>query len=212
MPYYYTYRITCTHPESVEKYYYGFRKSNVEPNSDVYWSSSKYVKEAILKFGTEHFKKKIIKTFNSPEDAIRHESFLHEKFKVDKHEKFFNRCRSTIWGFRSTGLILSGKTYEEIHGKDKAASLKKHRSDKMKEFRQNNPESVLGENNPNYGNTWSNEKRNEFASRRQGKDHPAYGLMWINDGNTSKKIKNDEPIPIGWVKGRIRNWKNQYGK
>lgn len=212
MTYYYTYRITCIHPESVERYYYGFRKSSVHPKLDEYWSSSKYVKEALAKFGKSFFKKKIIKIFESAEDAIIHESKLHEKFKVDKHPKFFNKCRSTVWGFRSTGLVLSGKTYEEIHGVEKAKTLKSERSESMKQFRREHPESVVGSNNPNYGNKWSDEKRKVFAENRQKENHPAYGLIWINDGVSSKKIRNTENIPDGWCRGRIRTWQNQYGK
>lgn len=212
MTYYYTYRITCTHPNSKEKYYYGFRKSIKHPLQDNYWSSSKYVKEAISKYGLDYFKKKVIKIFNVAEDAIGHESFLHKRLNVDKNPLFFNKCKSTIWGFRATGLILSGKSYEEIHGAEKAKELKKQRSNDMKKWRANNPESVLGSNNPNYGNKWSDEKKAEFALKRQGTNHPAYGSMWINDGITSKKILKSDTIPEGWVKGRIRTWKNQYGK
>jgi hypothetical protein len=212
MTYYYTYRITCTHPESVERYYYGFRKSSVHPSLDQYWSSSKYVKEAISKYGKDAFKKKIIAIFRSAQDAIQHESQLHEKFKVDKHPKFFNRCRSTIWGFRSTGIFLSGKTYEDIHGEEKAKTLKAERSKSMKQYRNEHPDSMFGQNNPNYGNKWSDEKRKAFANSRQKENHPAYGLVWINNGESSRKIRNTEQIPDGWVRGRIRTWQNQYGK
>lgn len=212
MTYYYTYRITCNHPESVEKYYYGFRKCTTQPKDDNYWSSSRYVKEAIAKYGINFFSKKIIKVFDSSDEALKHESKLHERFGVDKNPKFFNKCKSTIWGFRSTGLVLSGKTYEEIHGEEKSKLLKQSRSKALKEFRASNPESVLGENNPNYGNKWSAEKRAEFASKRQGVNHPAYGLIWINDGISNRKIRGDHEIPDGWVKGRLRTWKNQYGK
>jgi len=212
MIYYYTYRITCTHPDSVEKYYYGFRKSKKPPKEDNYWSSSKYVKEAILKYGKTYFKKKVLKVFHEAKDAMLHESQLHEKFNVDKNPLFFNKCKSTVWGFRSTGLVLSGKTYEEIHGVEKAKKLREKRSIDMKKHRALNPNSVKGKNNPNYGNKWSEEKRKEFASRRQGDKHPAFGSMWINNGIISKKISKNEPIPSGWIKGRIRTWKNQFGK
>ena len=204
MNYYYTYRITCTHPKSTEKYYYGFRKSEKEPDKDWYWSSSKYIKHAIDEYGIEYFKKKIIKIFDNPEDAIRHESILHEKFKVDKNPIFFNRCRSTIWGFRSTGLILSGRTYEDIHGLEKAKQIKEQRSLSIREYRKNNPDSVKGKNNPNYGNKWSEEKRKEFASKRQGKNHPCYNLIWINDGVSTKKIDINDAIPEGWKAGRLK--------
>jgi hypothetical protein len=210
MTYYYTYRITCIHPNSKEKYYYGFRKSSKHPLQDNYWSSSKYVKESMAKYGLNYFKKKVIKIFDVAENAIEHESLLHERLNVDKNPLFFNKCKSTIWGFRSTGLILSGRSYEEIHGPERAKELKKQRSDDMKKWRADHP--VSGSNNPNYANKWSEEKKAEFASKRQGADHPAHGSMWINNGIESKKILKSDTIPEGWVKGRLRTWKNQYGK
>ena len=212
MTYYYTYRITCTHPESVEKYYYGFRKSTKTPTDDNYWSSSKYVKMAIEKYGIKHFKRKIIKVFDNAHDAINHESLLHEKLNVDKHYRFFNKCKSTKWGYRVTGLILSGKTYEEIHGPEKAKHLRDLRSIKLKQYRANNPDSTRGQNNPNYGNRWSEDQKAKLAAGRQGTDHPAYGSIWINNGEISIKISKSNDIPEGWIKGRLRTWKNQFGK
>lgn len=207
---YYTYRITCTHPASTEKYYYGFRKTNKSPLDDNYWSSSSYVKQAIQKYGLEHFNKKIIKVFDNPEDAISHENRLHEKMQVDQHPLFFNKCKSTKWGYRVTGLVLSGKTYEEIHGEQRAAELKAQRSRDMKAYRQKNP--VNGSKNPNYGNKWSDEQKRVLSEKHQGEKHPTFGWFWITNGHVSKKVPPGSEIPVGFTRGRKRTWKNQYGK
>ena len=76
---YYVYRITCNHPDSKEKYYYGFRQ-NETPHTDNYWSSSQYLKLAIKKYGKNWFSKKIIKIFFDRNSAIDLECKLHEKF------------------------------------------------------------------------------------------------------------------------------------
>ena len=207
---YYTYRITCHHPESKEKYYYGFRKTEKNPTDDNYWSSSKYVREAVKKYGIEFFSKKILKQFEDPHEAISHESRLHERLKVDVNPLFFNKCKSTKWGYRVTGLILAGKTYEEIHGEDRARELKRERSLSMKRHRQKHP--VNGSKNPNYGNKWSLEQKKALSEKHKGTNHPTYGWFWINDGSVSKKISPDDTIPAGFVRGRLRTWKNQYGK
>ena len=62
---YYVYRITCSHPNSIEKYYYGYRSSKLLPKDDNYWSSSKYVIDAIKKYGSSFFTKKIVKIFST---------------------------------------------------------------------------------------------------------------------------------------------------
>lgn len=200
------------HPDSEQKYYYGFRKSLNHPLDDNYWGSSKYLKESIKLYGINYFRKKIIRIFDNPETAMAHESLLHEKFKVDKHPLFFNRSRSTIWGYKSTGLILSGKSYEEIHGEEKAKILRENRSKAMKKYRKENPELIIGENNPNYGKKWSEEKKKKFALSRQKENHPCYGLQWINNGIKCKKIPLDDEIPEGWKKGRLTkdNGKKNY--
>jgi hypothetical protein len=63
MQVYYAYRLTCHHPETVKRYYIGFRSCRGNPVTDPYWSSSKPVKEAIARFGPEAFTKKIIAVY-----------------------------------------------------------------------------------------------------------------------------------------------------
>ena len=37
---------------------------------------------------------------------------------------------------------------------------------------------------------------------QKGEKNSQYGSMWITKDFENKKIKKNEPIPIGWVKGR----------
>lgn len=195
---YYVYRITCHHPLSEEKYYYGSRGSSIAPEQDNYWSSSKYVKEAIGQFGLEFFTKKIIKTFDTKEESLELEIRLHEKLSVDKHEKFFNRSKQSKWGYNCTGTVNKGKTYEEILGIERAAELRKLRSTNAK--RKDNK----GKNNPMFGKKHSEEMKNKLSNDRTGDLHPTFGWKWITDGITSRKINPTvTDIPNGWVYGRI---------
>ena len=91
MKYHYTYRITnikdCM-------YYYGVHSCNCLPKEDIgvkYFSSSK--KEFIKhqKENPQCYKYKIIKIFNTRKEANKHEQFLHKKFNVRVHEKFYNK-------------------------------------------------------------------------------------------------------------------------
>ena len=210
MQVYYVYRITCCHPDSIEKYYYGFRKTDSNPSDDNYWSSSKYVKRAINKFGIEYFSKKILGVYDSREIAIKKEIQLHERLNVDKHSLFFNKAKQSKFGYNCTGDILKGKTYEELYGEDRAKEMKAQRSRTMKQHRSNS--SIAGDKNPNYGNKWSEEQKQKLSEQRQGNKHPTYGWFWVNDGNKSKKLPPNSDIPNGHVRGRLRTWKNQYGK
>ena len=51
-------------------------------------------------------------------------------------------------------------------------------------------------------------KRKETYSKinhQQGETNSQFGTMWITDGLSNKKIKNNMPIPSGWYKGRKIN-------
>ena len=179
---YYVYRITCSHPNSIEKYYYGYRSSKFLPKDDNYWSSSKYVIDAIKKYGSSFFTKKIVKIFSTKEEALNYEILLHEKFDVDKNEKFFNKSKQSIWGVNCTGSINKGKTYEEILGKDKALQLRKLRSEKAK------CKNNSGKNNPMYGRKHTEEVKLKHSNRMKGNNHPTYGFTWITNGVDNKKV------------------------
>ena len=196
---YYVYRITCTHPTSSEKYYYGFRGA-INPQLDTYWGSSKYVNEAMKKFGRKFFTKKIVRVFDNRHDAISLEMKLHEKFNVDTNPIFFNRCKQTVWGFNCTGATVKGKTYEELYGSEKASELKKHRA--MILERTMSTRDYSGDDNPNFGNRWSPEMKATLSEKVRGEKHVSYGSIWINDGKTEQKIKGME-IPSGWSVGRM---------
>lgn len=71
--YSYVYRITCLHPETPPEYYYGMRTSNVVPDQDNHWSSSKTVKEAIKKKGLQYFRKKLIAVYSTKTQALAYE-------------------------------------------------------------------------------------------------------------------------------------------
>lgn len=194
---YYVYRITCYHPDSDERYYYGYRSSKLNPEKDNYWSSSKYVLESIKKYGLSHFKKKILKIFSSKEEALTYEIYLHEKFNVDKNNLFFNRSKQTIWGVNCTGSINRGKTYEEIVGKEKALLLRQLRSKNAK------GKNNSGKNNPMYGKKHTEEVKLNHSKRMKGNNHPCYGFTWITNGVENKKVDLSKFImESNWYIGR----------
>jgi hypothetical protein len=104
--YHYTYRITN---KINGIHYYGVRSSSKSPYLDlgnIYFSSSKYVKESIKQFGLSSFKFKIIKCFTDRQLANKHEIFLHEKFDVGTSNKFFNKAKSRASGFSIQGIPI----------------------------------------------------------------------------------------------------------
>ena len=93
MKYHYVYRITN---KELNKHYYGVRSSKVEPKLDLgikYFSSSHdkdFMNEQ--KVNNSIFKYKVIKIFETREEAMSLEIFLHKKFNVGMHNSFYNLC------------------------------------------------------------------------------------------------------------------------
>mgnify|MGYP002629010343 CR=1 FL=1 len=100
---FYVYRLTCTHPESPAKYYYGYHSCIGDPRQDPYWSSSRTVQAAMIRFGPEAFTKKIIAVYPTRAEALALEVKLHHYFNVKDHPLFFNRANQTSTKFTTTG-------------------------------------------------------------------------------------------------------------
>ena len=118
MQVYYVYRLTCHHPETVKRYYIGFRSCRGNPVTDPYWSSSKPVKEAIARFGPEAFTKKIIAVYPTKKQALALEVKLHARLDVKNHPLFFNQSNQT-----STKFTTSGSPSEATKAKMVASHL-----------------------------------------------------------------------------------------
>jgi hypothetical protein len=163
-------------------------------------SSSEYVKKAIEKYGINKFKKKIISIHKTRESAIAKEIKMHKRFNVSNHPLFFNRCNAEHFGISVGALYTKGKTYEEIHGEEKARILRARRSSDGKRYSKKRDYS--GEKNPNYGNTWSEEQRKLLSEKLSGDNSKIRGSFWVTDGAKNIKIPKDSNIPKGFKKGR----------
>ena len=118
--YHYVYRITNIQEK---KHYYGVRSSKIEPKLDLgikYFSSSKdkdFIQEQ--KDDKNIFKYKIIKTFDSREEAIKLEIKLHAKFNVGINESFYNKAKQTSTGYDTFGTTKSKDFKRNISEKKK---------------------------------------------------------------------------------------------
>ena len=144
--YHYVYRITNTQEK---KHYYGVRSSKVEPKLDLgikYFSSSTdkgFIKEQ--KENKTIFKYKIIKQFNSREEANYFEIRIHEKFNVSFNESFYNRARSTSSGFCIEGTSHSEKTKAKISKSQTGRILSEETKAKMSKPKSEETKSKIRE-------------------------------------------------------------------
>jgi len=131
--------------KSQRLWYYGVRYAkNCKPEElwKTYKTSSIYVKQAAEQFG-EPDVIQIRKTFKCKKKAMRWEQKTIKRIGAVKSEFWLNKTdnmstwyydfeRNTIPGSVAGSSKTRGKTYEEIHGVEKAANLKAIRSEKNK--------------------------------------------------------------------------------
>ena len=101
----YVYKITNL---TNNKYYIGVhslqRSKGKKPINDGYWGSGIYIKEAIKKEGKKNFKKEILKTFSTREEALEEEKRL-----VTIKEVNDPNCYNKTTGGKKGGSVTTGK-------------------------------------------------------------------------------------------------------
>lgn len=130
----------------------------------------------------------------------------HEYCSIDcmiKSEKFkegiSKRSGENHW-LKKSGVIHPNKdkTYEEIHGEEKAQDLKKQLSDVGK--------TLIGPKNPFYGHDHSEENKEKFRENKLGKTYEEmYGIEKASE--IKAKISENQPK----TKIKIVPWKKDSG-
>lgn len=175
--YHYTYRITNL---VVGKHYYGSRSSKIHPSKDLgkrYFSSSKdkdFKKDQ--KENAQNYKYKVIRVFDTREEAVAFEIRLHNAFDVGANESFYNRCKQTSVGWDTTGMMCvrdteTGETFQ--------CSI-------------DNPEYLSGRYVPlSRGRTASDESKAKMSESRKGKTHSVETRKKISESNKGKTISKE---------------------
>jgi len=169
--YYYAYRVTCHHPASPEKYYYGCRSSRVPPEADTdYWSRSHFLAAARTRYGPEWFTKKVVSVHRNREEALAKEIKLHAHFDVKNHPRFFNRANQTSTKFTTAGAP-SAATREKISAtmKRNLVGVGRHASEATRAKLR----SVRGTFAPFAGRAHRPETKAKIAATLQGRPNDA---------------------------------------
>jgi group I intron endonuclease len=160
------------------KFYIGLSKYKPKENPN-YLGSGYLLKKAIKTYGKENFTKEILEESNSKEYILKRERYWISYYKSRERNIGYNICEGGTWGdnwkyclnkeerrqFYSETRSGSGnprygdhRTYEEIHGKEKANKLKQDISKRFSgennpmcniEYRKKVSVSKMGEKNPN---------------------------------------------------------------
>lgn len=204
--YNYVYKISTTNPIDERKYYIGVRSCNCLPEKDIgYWSSSKYLKEAIDEIGLENFFKEILSVWETREKAVEEEIRLHKKFDVGKNNEYFNKSRQRSVGFDwdATGHKFSESFKQKIKrrqtGKNNSFYGKHHSEESIKKIR----EKTTGTNNHFFGKSHSEETRKIISAKSGVSKGTKY--MYNLKLELTKRIKKKDIqsyLDRGWCIGR----------
>jgi len=114
--YHYTYMLNIDSGEDPRKKYIGVRSSVKRPEDDSYLCSSKHVINFLKENGEDKASKMVLAVWDSREEAVEHEMFLHDVFDVVKNPEFWNKSKQKSKGFDTTGLMAwnHGKKLEGV--------------------------------------------------------------------------------------------------
>ena len=217
---YTVYKTTCLENG---KYYIGVHKTR-NP-TDAYLGSGFLMKRAIRKYGKNAFRKEVLFTFDTAEEAFSKEEellagcyHLSECYNVIEGGKkaafkYLNNSgisvpldeqRNRDVGFKTKSAKAANAAMRELWtaGGEWAERYSMNRSKAMKVYYETN-DSVLKDLNkcPEF-----QEKRKEAfkkSGHQKGEKNSNFGTVWITDGFQSKKQNKNDPIPEGWRLGRV---------
>lgn len=179
---------------------------------DDYLGSGKVLKRSIAKYGKENFKREILEEVSDRETLKEREKEIVNKEEVDN---VF--CMNLKLGGQGGGC---SKEHYKLMKRNSLIQLKENWKDK--EYRRRKTEEMSkrmkevfesGERNvKDFRCNWSGRKHKEESKLKQSQakkgtglkeTNSQFGSCWITNGIENKKIKKEQPIPLGFYKGRV---------
>ena len=202
------------------KFYIGVHKTS-NPNDD-YLGSGKLLKRAIKKYGVENFVKEILYKFENKIEAYAKEAELvtEDLIKSDLSYNITTGGKGGFYYINEQGLSVRNinKTNTKAFNRKAIQKLNWLRANDNQWVEHHRNQVTKGLRNSTKPKNSSFKKLNsdeEFQKKRkqafsdikhaQGTKNSQYGTKWVTDGVFNKKIKNEEPIPEGWRRGRVNN-------
>lgn len=176
-----------------------------------YFGSGKLLKKAIKKHGLTNFTKTILFEYNKEQDMIDKEKELVTK-EFCKENTNYNLCEGGKGGFgyiNSNGKNIYGKNGQKGYGLENL-NPNKLGSKLTKKYKDSISKGLLQKYTN--GHHWIGKKHTQETLQKMrdirkgmmvGEKNSQYGTMWITNGVINKKIKKDNTLPDGFIKGRI---------
>jgi len=189
---YIIYKITNT---INNKIYIGAHKTlNKE---DSYLGSGVLIMRAIKKYGRDFFKKEIITECSSEKEMWQKEADIVDQEFIARDDTY---------------NVSLGGVGDIDFARKKIKWLRENDPVWREEFAEKNRARLHLYKMSIGGNGWKGRKHKEETKKKisesrkgkvDGKNNPSYGKHWITDGKISKLVPKSDPIPEGFLKGRV---------
>lgn len=217
--YHFIYRITNN---LNGKFYIGMHST--DNLDDGYFGSGKYLRYSIQKHGKDNHSIEILEHYFTREDLkSREKEIVNRELLSDPNcmnlreggeggdWSLVNKSKKNLYGnngkdgFGKQNLLLGSSLHDHLKSSGKSEEYRTTMSEKMKAKRSECSE--LWKTAP-----LSDDHKAKIATAnsklQQGSGNSQFGTCWINDGEESRKIKNDELqrwLDDGWIRGRKIN-------
>lgn len=182
--------------------------------NDGYLGSGYHLKRAIRYYGKEFFERKILFSFDNEEDMYSKEAELvNEEFlkrddiynlTIGGKPNWFNHKNHDILEICKKGRINANKKLAKKLKED--VEYKKYFSKKVSEgvkafYDKGGKPSFEGRK---HSEETKEKMKKSHNGKQKGEKNSQFGTIWIHnlETNQSKKIKRNDIIPNGWLKGR----------
>ena len=192
-----------------KQYYYGVRHYGIceshTPADDLgikYFSSSKEVENLIELHGADSFKYEVRRTFTTVESAIAWEHNVLRRLNVINKSNWLNKSDSKA--IERASCQKGAKNAHKVQ-KENGTCIgnQSEKGNKIKKLKILSGECTHGGKPFGFKDTSETRKKKSLA--QSGKRNSQYGTRWITNSETltNKKISRADPIPDGWLPGRI---------
>ncbi len=192
------------------KVYVGCHKTH--DLNDEYLGSGKLLKRAIVKYGSENFKKEILKVFDNSTDMFTMESVLVNQSFIED-DNTYNLKIGGEGGYSyindndlnhytqdneaaKRGRLLTNQILLDVYGPEWNSAIGKMGYDasigklSLEEKQASIKRAAIKSNSPD--SIRKKKKTFEAIQHQQGSNNSQFGTCWITDGVINKKIKKED--------------------
>ena len=204
------YKITNLNPIDEQQFYIGVHSDkNSNPLKDGYMGSSKYLDAAMDTQGIKTFKKEILSTWHTRDEAMLEEIRIHNILDIAKHPSYYNKSKSHGTNFDVSGMV----TVLDENNNKMFVTVKEAKDEKYHSIHSDRVAVIVKETGEKVRVSRSEYKENKhlYNHRVTNTVTAVNKLTGITKQVTKEKFDNDDNL-CGVQQGRVNVLNKHTGK